>query len=760
MARLWTSGFEGQHYLLEGLSSSSSASPYLTYDTATKRIAGTRASAKCDSTATPAAAFVHLSFSSTNGRYYRFRGYFKRSSTTAQTSMLIASFRNNTGVSQLEVRLDGSNRLQLYNANSAANIGSPSAALDTNWHRLELGIMVFGSGTLNCYAELKLDGVSIASSTVQTFSTTALGGLRFGWYNAPSANEQIWYDDCCLNDDQGTDQNSWPDAGTVWLLLPTSDNARGAGWLDDNAATTNLWDALNNLPPTGVTQAPATMPATAQIYNVTSGTGQNMDVNMQTYTAAGIGSDEVVKLVQMWVYAGLAVATTRAVNAYIVSNPAETTPATFNITAAIAGTWPTNWMYQGRTLIYNPTVTKGTAPVARVSKEVNNVAAVMFCYAGIVVETQPVTATKRAVGRARIAIQTAKRGIGRVLLSVQAIKRATGRMRLQGATLSTRRAAGRARIVIQVARRVAGRVLMGLSTRLRASGRVRLAIRTIDRATGRARITVRMTRRATGRLLFGLTTIRRAVGRLSLRIQVQKRASGRLRLVIQGIRRASGRVRFAIRTTRRASGRLSIGLVALKRATGRARLRGQAIRRAVGRMRLSAGNVSVRRAVGRMRLRATATWRAIGRARLGLSITKRASGRLRVSIRLTRRGVGRTKLVIAVFKRASGRLRLRAQVFRRAMGRARVIVQGVISYRARGRARLSARGKRQASGRVIIHILPVSNVIVVGARGNTVSEGSRGILRVESERGNVITEGARGTVVVGGNKGTIIVEEN
>ncbi len=716
MARLWTSGFEGQHYLLEGLASSSSASPFLTYDTATKRIAGTRASAKCDSTATPAAAFIHLSFSSTNGRYYRFRGYFKRSSTTAQTSMPIASFRNNTGISQLEVRLDGSNRLQLYNANSAANIGSPSAALDTNWHRLELGIMVFGSGTLNCYAELKLDGVSIASSTVQTFSTTALGGLRFGWYNAPSASEQIWYDDCCLNDDQGTDQNSWPDAGTVWLLLPTSDNARGAGWLDDNAATTNLWDALDNLPPAGVTQAPATMPATAQIYNVTSGTGQNMDVNMQTYTAAGIGSGEVIKLIQMWVYAGLAVATTRAVNAYIVSNPAETTPATFNITAAIAGTWPTNWMYQGRTLIYNPTVTKGTAPVARVSKEVNNTAAVMFCYAGMVVETQPVTATKRAIGRARMAIQTAKRGIGRVLLSVQSIKRAAGRMRLQGATLSTLRAIGRARMMIQIARR------------------------------------------ANGRLLFGLKTLRRAVGRLSLRVQVQKRASGRLRFVIQVIWRASGRLRFAIRIIRRVAGRMNYGLVAIKRATGRAKLRGQAIRQAMGKMRLSAGNVSVRRAMGRMRLRATATWKAVGRTRLGLSITKRASGRLRVSIRLTRRGAGRVRFVIAVFKRASGRLRLRAQIFRRAMGRARVIVQGVISYRARGRARLSARGKRQASGRVIIHILPVSNVIVVGARGNMVSEGSRGNIRVKGERGDVITEGARGTVVVGGNAGTIIVE--
>lgn len=392
MARLWTSGFESKHWFSEGLNATytTSNNGVATYDTGTLRTAGTRASLKLDSGATPGTAYATYAYATTNTRYYYFRFHIKLSSTAGESNVPIFRASIAGPTAQIEVRINASNQLQLYNVNSAANIGSPSAALNnTDWYRVEIGIENSGVASTS-YAELKLNGTSVASTTTANISTTVLSLFYFGWITAPAANHQIWFDDCGINDNQGAGQTGWLGDGEVWLLLPTSDNTRGTNWYDDNGGTSNLYDALNNLPPVGVAHNVATMPATAQIYNVVAGgTTADSTYNMQTYTAVGIDAGHDIILVQAASCMGTNGTTARASNTYISSNPTETPGSTVNTPAAIADVFPTNWGKQFKTVLYNPTVTRGTAPVLAVRKAVNNAAAVDFCFAGIIVESAP-----------------------------------------------------------------------------------------------------------------------------------------------------------------------------------------------------------------------------------------------------------------------------------------------------------------------------------------------------------------------------------
>jgi hypothetical protein len=411
MARLWTAGFESQHFFSEGLSAQSAGT--LTYDTTNVRYAGTRASAKYDSTSTPALIYHTLTQATTNGRYYYFRAYIRLSGATGESNVPIFNFLSTTPANVLQVRLNASNQLQLYNSTGSANIGSASAALSaTTWYRVEVGVRIVGSGSANCYAELKIDGNTIASSTTLSLGTVALGSVQMGWVTAAAASHQIWLDDCALNDNQtGGTQTSWCGEGKVWLMLPTADNARGANWYCGAAATTGLYDALNNTPPVGLASASKT--ATSQIYNATASStdpASKYDATMQTYTAVGIPASDVIALAQLRVCAGNGSASSaRAMNAYILSNPAESAPSTFNTPAATDGTFnsgasaPVGWSSTVRTLLYAPTVTRGTAPVVTLHREYASVAnSLEFCFAGIVVESEYPTTTENAVGRIKL----------------------------------------------------------------------------------------------------------------------------------------------------------------------------------------------------------------------------------------------------------------------------------------------------------------------------------------------------------------------
>lgn len=405
MARIWTCGFESKSWYTDGFNAdfTKSNDGTVTYDASTVRVAGTRASLKCDGGATPGTAYGLYTYTTTNGRYYYLRTYISLSSAIGQNNINIIRINDTGGVTQIALRLNASNQLRLYNYNTSGNVGPASLSLTAGtWYRVEIGFMNSGSGTNNSYVEFRLDDYPVVSSATETFGTAAIGRYTFGWYTAPTTNQQIWFDDCALNDNQtGGDQTSWPGDGRVWLILPTSDNAIG-NFLDDNAGTSNLYDALNNTPPVGVAHAPSTMAATAQIYNVTSGTGQNSDYNVQTYTAVGISANETIVLAQLGVAWANGTGTTgRNMVAYILSNPAESNLGNVSVATQTA-VFPSGWTYTLRTLLYAPSVVRGTVPVVRLQKNVNSTNAMSICFAGITVESRPPVAARNGAGRTNV----------------------------------------------------------------------------------------------------------------------------------------------------------------------------------------------------------------------------------------------------------------------------------------------------------------------------------------------------------------------
>jgi hypothetical protein len=282
--------------------------------------------------------------------------------------------------------------------------GSPSAAItDSNWHRIEMsGTIVSTNWTA---VTLRLDGATVAtwSGSVVVAGGGVNVGVIWGWGAsdsvAPGASKVINVDDVAFNDSSGASNNTWPGDGSVVLLKPTADSAVGTGWTRDNAGTTGLNNAVQNTPPAG---GPDTTVGTgfSQIRNATSNASVNYDATMTTYTAAGVGASDTVNAVYEAVATGAPVTTSSKQGTFgIVSNPtvanvalgATGTSGAF-WAGATAGTFGAGWKYSFGAVQQAPSVTLGTAPVARVTQVTASTRIAMCCFIGIYVDYTPAVA--------------------------------------------------------------------------------------------------------------------------------------------------------------------------------------------------------------------------------------------------------------------------------------------------------------------------------------------------------------------------------
>lgn len=362
---------------------------YPTIDTSVKRTGA--ASFKADAGASNGQFCVALSGMTTAlSRNYYQRGYFYIPSGTGYPttrSRIMSSYRWQVNA-DCAVYLETNGTLQLFNG---GNVGSPSAVLaQDTWYRVETRVKT-AAGSADDEVELLLNGVQVAVATGQTTDTVAVTHFEWGWHDAPGANKVIYFDDIAVNDDQtGGSQTSFPGDGQVALLIPTSDNARGT-WTGGLLGTTNLWDAIDNLPPEGT----AAETNTTQIENKTNSASNPGDFNMTTYTAAGLTSGGTATAVFMRVAHGEDSATgTKTGSFTIVSNPdLGTTPTfTFGGDVGALGTYPTNWVRTDSAYAYDQAVTEGTAPVARVTKTTSSTAVGSVCQMAILVDWAPPSA--------------------------------------------------------------------------------------------------------------------------------------------------------------------------------------------------------------------------------------------------------------------------------------------------------------------------------------------------------------------------------
>lgn len=243
---------------------------------------------------------------------------------------------------------DGTLRL-VNNNGGQTQIGSSSAALVLNtWYMVEIAIFV-NTGTVDSL-EARLDGVVFATGTSLAVSDSVTNAINCGFMAGIGATSfftplEFYIDDIALNDSTGATQNSYPGAGKTVLLRAVSDNARGS-WTDGAGGTTSLFESLNNSPP----QGSATLANGNQIKNSSNAGATNLGTwNCTDYATAGIGSGDVITLVQAVVDHGEALSPqTKSGTIKIGSNPAQSVADTFSYgdDAGAAGTWPSVWAAQ------------------------------------------------------------------------------------------------------------------------------------------------------------------------------------------------------------------------------------------------------------------------------------------------------------------------------------------------------------------------------------------------------------------------------
>jgi len=363
----------------------------LTYDTGTVRT-GTR-SWKFDSTGSNVFIERYVSFIGSANRDF-FSCIFVRipaATGLPGSNVRIFGYRTGTGTVLCSAQLTTGGKLRLLDQ-AGTQIGSDSAATLTTetWYRVELKVNI-GTGAVDV-AELRLDGTMVASTTTGNFGDTVASRVYFGWFDAPGASEVIFMDDFALNDGLGSVNNTWVGEHKVLLLLPISDSARDAGWVAGAGGTTNLSEAVNNIPPAGLDSAAAT--DTSQVENAVSTVTEEYDANMTDYTTAGVGDSEVVTAAYALIEGGNSATTgTDTMGVSVESNPviAEVTPSI----DVNDGTYPTGWIRGTTAVVENPSVTKGTSPVMSLRKNVATTRVNTCCFMGMyidVVSVNPETA--------------------------------------------------------------------------------------------------------------------------------------------------------------------------------------------------------------------------------------------------------------------------------------------------------------------------------------------------------------------------------
>lgn len=281
---------------------------------------------------------------------------------------MLAAFEA-AGVSSLHgvrVRVNTSGQLELFSLQAGIGILYTTAALTANqWYQVEVGWMI-ASGAGDDYAELKLDGVSLFSSTTTNIGTSV--HLQVAFHTTSGGGINMDTDDVALNDNQGASQNTFPGEGKVVLCVPISDSQDGS-WTGGAGGVGDLSTAVDNKPPIGT----AAETDLTQIESIDASGDNATDeyrANLTTYTNAGIGASDTITLIQPIINHGEDVSTGTKTGSFgMQANPAAAYATfTFGDDAGALGTWATNWRTAYGTPSYAPSVTLGSSPVLAVRK--------------------------------------------------------------------------------------------------------------------------------------------------------------------------------------------------------------------------------------------------------------------------------------------------------------------------------------------------------------------------------------------------------
>ena len=277
-SRLWSSGAELNSTTAEVEASGTSGTVSISSSTKRSGDYAYRAN-PASSTGT----FYKTWANSAQSNKFWFRTYLRiADDPSADTYVLQAG---NGGSGKISVRLTTTSTLQLRNEEDNTNIGSASSALSANtWYRVE---MFVDTTTLSSTdAELRLDGISVSSSTSENL---AAGIDRLTWGSATSGTTDLFFDDLAINDSTGRADN-WPGEGKLVHMQPDA-NGDNSAWTRDPSncnGSSNNYECVDEVTPNDNTD-----------FLRSQTNAQIDDVNLESSSNAGISSGDFIKLVSV-----------------------------------------------------------------------------------------------------------------------------------------------------------------------------------------------------------------------------------------------------------------------------------------------------------------------------------------------------------------------------------------------------------------------------------------------------------------------------
>jgi hypothetical protein len=270
-------------------------------------------------------------------RFYQYLNSLPTSTTTVYVSSagslsvaLYSILLNSNGSLTLSVQGGGS-------STSSLRIGTGQ------WHRFSLNV-----DSDNNQLSLYIDGVFFVSLLGPQSPNNPIGlssSFQIGInLNSETATCDAFYDDIILD---GQSRGIVIDPGQQVLLLPTADISRGANWKAGAGGTTNLFAAVDHIPPQGLAFASATN--TSQIKNSAASLPDDYQATFQSYTAAGVPNSSLLNAVGVAIESGIE--TSLAANnsfSWILSNPSQSVPTVAEKFGALAitGSSPGNgWLF-------------------------------------------------------------------------------------------------------------------------------------------------------------------------------------------------------------------------------------------------------------------------------------------------------------------------------------------------------------------------------------------------------------------------------
>lgn len=278
---------------------------------------------------------------------------------------------------EVNLRLDSSGSLSVYNSNTL--LGTSANLTTGTWYWIGFNRLPGTSIPL-----LQIDGVTAVTATSP--------GGSFSYVGAPGTEASaidIYFDDVIV------DPAGFLAPSNVALLLPVSDNYRDTLWTGGSGGTTNLYDAVNNVPPAGL----ATENNTSQIEHAGGAAvaGDTYSANMSSFANAGIGSGDTLLACQNLVVWGEDSATGTKMLRFWSSNPNLGADADYDVSTGDGsgatlnyGAGPPDYWNERRSAIQtSPSITYSSPAVMSVGRWETASRVASVCFMGMYIAWTP-----------------------------------------------------------------------------------------------------------------------------------------------------------------------------------------------------------------------------------------------------------------------------------------------------------------------------------------------------------------------------------